>query len=171
MKSKNKKLVPVISFFAVLAILIGLLIGLNSGTKNELYGKSVSSMNPATREILDDPNYQNIILPAAMKSKIDNKESFFVYFFASDCPHCRATTPELMPLAKEAGIDLPQYNLREFEEGWNQYKIEYTPTLVYYENGVEKERMVGGLQEAAGDNGYQLEDFKEFFAKNKPAGS
>ena len=74
--------------------MIAALVFLNGqGEASELYGgKKVSSLNPATQELLNDPNYQQIILPDQLKSKVDNKENFFVYFFASDCPHCRATT-------------------------------------------------------------------------------
>lgn len=60
-----------------------------------------------------------------------------------------------------------EFNLREYEDGWDKYKIEYTPTLIYYEKGVEKERMVGGLKESPSDNGYTLDDFKAFFEKYK----
>ncbi len=62
-----------------------------------------------------------------------------------------------MPLAKEMGIDLKQFNLLEFEEGWDEYHIEATPTIVrfkmekkshalkdimkktYFENGLNKQ--------------------------------
>ncbi|MFB5760512.1 thioredoxin family protein [Paenibacillus medicaginis] len=167
LKANNKKLIPIIGFFVVLAVLIGVLIAINAGNRSELYNKSVSTLDPATREQLNDPNYQQIILPDALQQKINNKESFFVYFFASDCPHCRVTTPQLMPLADQEGITLHQFNLKEFEEGWNQYHIEFTPTLVYYENGVEKERIVGGLSETAGDNGNTLDQYKSLFEKYK----
>ncbi|MGZ0040608.1 thioredoxin family protein [Paenibacillus ottowii] len=166
-KSNKKKLIPVIGFFVVLVILLGVLLALNSGTKNKLYGVSTASLNPATQELLSDPNYQQIIKPEDLQSKIDKKESFFVYHFASDCVHCRATTPKLMPLSKQENITMHEFNLREYEAGWDKYKIEYTPTLVYYEKGVEKDRMVGGLKENPSDNGYTLDDFKAFFEKYK----
>ncbi|WP_249435870.1 thioredoxin family protein [Paenibacillus sp. Marseille-Q4541] len=139
----------------------------NNNNINEVYGLPQSKLNAATLEILDDPNYQNIILPEELGSKIENKEDFFVYFFASDCPHCRATTPKLMPLAEELGVDLPQFNLREFDSGWRDYNIEFTPTLVYFEKGVEKERLVGGIQEEGANNGYTVDDIKAFFTKHK----
>ena len=59
-----------------------------------------------------------------------------------------------MPLADDAGITMHQYNLREYQEGWREYNIEFTPTLVYFENGAEKERMVGGLKPEGSSEGY-----------------
>ncbi|MEK3734318.1 thioredoxin family protein [Paenibacillus sp. FSL M8-0334] len=168
-RGKKKSYTGLYVFGGIFLILIGALIFLNTqGEKSELYGgKKVSELNPATREILDDPNYQQIILPDQLEQKVQDQESFFVYFFASDCPHCRVTTPELMPLADESGVTLHQYNLREFQEGWRSYNIEFTPTLVYFENGVEKERIVGGLASPGAENGFDVDDFRAFFDKYK----
>lgn len=169
MNGKKKKYTGLYVFGGALIVLIGLLAFLNTqGEKSELYGgKKVADMNPATKLILDDPNYQQIILPDSLSQKIENKESFFVYFFASDCPSCQATTPKLMPLAQESGAFLHQYNLREFQDGFRQYNIEYTPTLVFFENGVEKERLVGGITAEATQGGNTAEAFTEFFDKYK----
>lgn len=72
-----------------------------------------------------------------------------------------------MPLADDAGITMHQYNLREYQEGWREYNIEFTPTLVYFENGVQKERMVGGLKPEGSSEGYSIDDFKQFLDKYK----
>lgn len=170
---KKKKSASILIFLGILVVLLASLVLVNQQSKKQMdsvknaYGIAASKLNPATRELLDDPNYQQIILPADLKARIDNKDSFFVYFFASDCSHCRATTPQLMPLVDSEGIKLPQFNLREFESGWTDYNIEFTPTLVYYQDGVEKDRMVGGLKENGSDNGYSLDDYKQFFEKYK----
>ncbi|PCL90265.1 MULTISPECIES: thioredoxin family protein [Paenibacillus] len=168
-RKKKNKYTALYAFGGVFVLLVAALVFLNGqGEASDLYGgKKVSSLNPATQELLNDPNYQQIILPDQLKSKVDNKENFFVYFFASDCPHCRATTPELMPLADDAGITMHQYNLREYQEGWREYNIEFTPTLVYFENGIEKERMVGGLKPEGSSEGYSIDDFKQFLDKYK----
>lgn len=169
-KKAKKPNTAMIAFIAAFVVLIGALVTvnvINNNNINEVYGIAESKLNASTREILDDPNYQNIILPEELNSKIENKEDFFVYFFASDCPHCRATTPKLMPIADELGIDLPQFNLREFDSGWRDYNIEYTPTLVYFEDGVQKERLVGGIQEDGANTGYTTDEIKAFFTKYK----
>jgi thiol-disulfide isomerase/thioredoxin len=105
-------------------------------------------LHPATIEQLDDPNYQNIILPDELDKKLENKETVTVYFYRSTCPHCKKTTPIVVPLAKEMGIDLKMFNLLEFEEGWDKYKIEGTPTIVHYVNGKEIKRIDGYREEA-----------------------
>jgi hypothetical protein len=38
--------------------------------------------------------------------------------------------------------NLVQFNLLEFDQGWNQYHIEATPTIVHFKNGVEEARIV-----------------------------
>ena len=40
-------------------------------------------------------------------------------------------------------MNLVQFNLLEFEEGWNNYGIESTPTIVQYKDGKEVNRIVG----------------------------
>ncbi|WP_141506114.1 thioredoxin family protein [Paenibacillus luteus] len=162
---RKKKVSMIYVYIGVVVILFGLIALLNnSGKVNALYDKPVSQLNPETRKQLDDPNYQNIILPAVLDKKVADKESFFVYLFASDCPHCQKTTPQLMPLVDELGIDLPQFNLREFPSYFNKYNVEYTPTLAYFKDGVQIDKLEGGLAEA-GTSGYSLEDFRAFFNK------
>ncbi|TFE30785.1 thioredoxin family protein [Cohnella luojiensis] len=158
-------------FFGILAVLIVALVVLNNLKPDTVYGKPSDDLYPATREILNDPNYNNIMLPDELEEKLTNKESFFVYFFASDCPHCRATTPQLKPLADELGINLHQFNLREFDTYFGTMNIEATPTIVYFKDGVESDRLKGGLKESETTDGYSLDDFKAFFEKHKPEGN
>lgn len=110
-----------------------------------VYGKS--ELNPATIEQLDDPNYQNIILPEELETKLENKEDTFVYFFSPTCVHCKATTPILMPVAEDVDVEIEQFNLLEFDDGWNRYGIEATPTLVHFKDGKEVDRTEGANTE------------------------
>lgn len=114
--------------------------------KNNPYHKE--ELDPATVAQLDDPNYQNIILPDELEQKLKNKETVTVYFYSPDCPHCQKTTPIIVPLAKQMGIDLKMFNLLEFKDGWDKYHIEGTPTLIHYENGKEVKRIDGYHEEA-----------------------
>ncbi|MNR68338.1 hypothetical protein D3C85_1928340 [compost metagenome] len=61
---------------------------------------------------------------------------------------------------------MKQFNLEEFQDGWNNYKITSTPTLVYYKNGVEVDRIEGGVPESGATGGNTPEVFKAFFQKN-----
>jgi thioredoxin-like negative regulator of GroEL len=115
------------------------------------------TLDPQTVALLDDPNYQNIILPEELEEKLKKKEDVTVYFYSPDCSHCKRTTPELAPLAKEMGIYLVQYNLLEFEQGWDEYQIEATPTVVQFKNGKETARIVGYNEP---------EKFREWFNEN-----
>jgi thiol-disulfide isomerase/thioredoxin len=146
------------------AIIIALFVGMavltnmqNNAKIGENNPYKTNDLQQATIDQLDDSNYQKIILPDELEEKLDNNEDVTVYFFASDCPHCKVTTPVLMPLADEMGIDVVQYNLLEFQDGWNQYGIEGTPTLVRYEDGKEVARIDGSREEAV---------FRQWFEEN-----
>jgi len=131
------------------------------------YGVAVSKLNPETVKQLNDPNYQNVTLPADLDKRLKNKESFFQYFYASTCPHCKVTTPVLVPMEKELGLDVKQFNLEEFKDGWQKYNIQFTPTLVYYKDGVEAGRIEGGVPEGGSSSGNTPDMFKAFFQKYK----
>ncbi|ALS74617.1 MULTISPECIES: thioredoxin family protein [Planococcus] len=100
-------------------------------------------LNPATIDQLDDENYQNIALPEDVNEQIQSGEPTTVYFFSPTCQFCQQTTPILMPVADDMEVDVLQYNLLEFEQGWSDYALEATPTLVHYEDGQEVARWTG----------------------------
>ncbi|RST75117.1 thioredoxin [Siminovitchia acidinfaciens] len=133
-----------------LVIIIALFAAIAGITKWQQLKKSEGNiykkenLHSATIDLLDDPLYQNIILPEELEKKLNNKENVTVYFFSPTCPHCMKTTPELIPAAEKMGVDVYQFNLLEFEDGWNQYRIKYTPTLIHFKNGEEDARLVGG---------------------------
>ena len=137
-----------------LTLIIGLFLALyfvnkmqnEEKTAGNPYGKD--SLHPETVKQLDDPNYQNIILPDELESKIESGEDVTVYFYSPTCEFCVKTTPIVAPLAKDMEINLLQYNLKEFESGWNDYGIESTPTIVQYKDGKEVNR-INGYQEKA----------------------
>ncbi|WP_400164149.1 thioredoxin family protein [Brevibacillus sp. TJ4] len=110
------------------------------------YGKA--TLHPATLEQLNDPLYDNLIMPEELQTRLANEEDLFVYFYSPICEHCLATTPVLVPLADELGIDLKKHNVLEFSSSWDTYQIEFTPTLVHYVDGKEVDRIVGGQDES-----------------------
>ncbi|QDP39738.1 thioredoxin family protein [Radiobacillus deserti] len=105
------------------------------------YGKE--TLDSATIEQLDDPNYQNQILPDELQEKLENKEDVTVYFYSPRCEHCLRTTPVLVPMMEDYGIDMKKLNIWEFEEPWDTYNINGTPTLIHFENGEEVARIDG----------------------------
>lgn len=158
-----KKLVIYLSIIVALFAAIYVVNVQSNQAKNakyagNVYGIAPEKLNPETVKLLDDPNYQNIILPEGLDKKLSAKEDFFLYYFASTCPHCKVTTPVLNPIAKDVAVDIKQFNLEEFKDGWSRYNIQYTPTLVYYKGGKEVERLEG---EQPADK------FKQFLQKYK----
>ncbi|MBF0709500.1 thioredoxin family protein [Alkalihalobacillus hwajinpoensis] len=149
-----------IIFLGIVIVIFGALAFVTNYSNSEKtegnpYGKS--SLNPATIEQLDDPLYQNQILPDELDEALSNEEDAYVYFYSPTCIHCKNTSPVLVPLAEDMGIDLKKYNVLEFEQGWNDYRIESTPTLVRFKDGKEVDRIVGT----------QTEDtFKQWIEKN-----
>ncbi|MFV8828804.1 thioredoxin family protein [Alkalihalobacterium sp. APHAB7] len=147
-------IVVVVAIFAALAVVN------NASTSKKVegnpYGKS--NLNQATINQLDDPNYQNIILPDELKASLEAGESMTVYFYQPTCPACVEVSPIIVPMTADMGIDLKLYNLLEFNEGWSEHNIQSTPTIVHYENGQELGR-VEGL--------YSEEEYRSWFEQVK----
>ncbi|WP_096435816.1 thioredoxin family protein [Alteribacter populi] len=104
-------------------------------------------LHQETIDQLDNPIYSNVILPEELDEKIEGEEDFTVYFYSPACHVCQEVSPVLVPLAEDKGIDLHLFNLLEFQDGFNHYDIEGTPTVVHYENGEEVDRIYGGAEE------------------------
>lgn len=144
-KKKNSNLNKLYIIGGIVVVLfIAIILLQNKANETKLadnpYG--TDDLNQATIDQLGDKNYQNIILPEQLEEKIASGEGVFAYFFSPTCVHCQAFTPVLMPLADEAGAQIDQLNLLEFDL-WSQYNIEATPTLVYFKDGKEVNRLVG----------------------------
>ena len=107
------------------------------------------NLQQSTIDLLDDENYQNIILPDDLQAKIDSGEGVFAYLFSPECGHCMNFTPKLMNAAEQEDIQIDQLNVLEYQNAWTTYQLEYTPTLIYFENGGEVTRIVGDQDEEA----------------------
>jgi thiol-disulfide isomerase/thioredoxin len=142
-----KKVIIFIAVIVVLFASIGIITSMQNKEKVEGNPFNKDDLHPETIKILDDPNYQNNILPEDLEQKLNDGEDVTVYFYASDCPHCKVTTPVVAPLAEDLGIDLVQYNVLEFQQGWNDYAIEATPTIVHFKGGKEVARISGSQPE------------------------
>ena len=113
------------------------------------------NLQQSTIDLLDDENYQNIILPDDLQAKIESGEGVFAYMFSPECGHCMNFTPKLMNVAEQEDIQIDQLNVLEYQNAWTTYQLEYTPTLIYFENGKEVTRLVGDNDE---------ETVRQFFA-------
>ncbi|WP_041580897.1 thioredoxin family protein [Bacillus sp. 1NLA3E] len=151
----------------VIIFLIGVIvIFAGASFYTNMKNKEKSADNTSTKEQLsaitgdqtnETSNNPNLILPEDLQKKIANKENATVYFYSPECTHCQKTAPIVVPLAKEMGIQLLQYNVLEYEQGWDDYNIEGTPTIVQFKNGKETARIVGYNEKEA---------FKAWFNEN-----
>lgn len=149
-----KKLLIIGGAIASVFILLIVLTNMSNDKKLADNPYGTNDLKQETIDQLDDENYQNIILPDDLQKKIDSGEPVTAYFFSPICVHCKAMTPVLMPVVEDMGVDLVQYNIYEFEQGWEDYMIEATPTMIHFEDGKEVSRMVGN---------YPEENIREFF--------
>lgn len=149
---------------AVIVVLFAILIILNNLSNKEKlkdnpYG--TNNLNQSTIDLLDNENYQNIILPEALEVKIESGKPVIAYLFSPECSHCMNFTPTLMKTAKNVGIQVDQLNILEYEKGWDVYDVEATPTLIYFNDGKEVNRIVGDYSQNVTELTKFLEQAKE----------
>jgi len=138
-----KKLIIFLIVIIALFAAIGGLTKWQQAKKSEGNVYQKEDLKSSTVALLDDPLYQNIILPDELKEKLKDNEDVTVYFFSPECSHCMNTTPRLIPAAEKTDVNVYKFNLLEFEDGWNQYRVKYTPTLMHFKDGEEDARLVG----------------------------
>lgn len=153
-----KKIIIFGTILLAIFLLLGVVTNMSNKQQAEENPYKKDMLHPDTVKQLEDPVYQNLILPDELTEKLKNKESAFIYFYSPTCSHCKVTTPVVVPMADELGINLELYNLLEFQDGWDIYEIEGTPTIVHFENGEEVSRIEGGVE---------AEQFKQWFNENK----
>ncbi|QTM98632.1 thiol reductase thioredoxin [Sediminibacillus dalangtanensis] len=151
----NKKMWIILG---VIVVLIGALIFVVNYQNNQKmadnpYGKE--NLRQSTIDQLDNELYQNQILPGELEEKLDNQEDVTVYFYSPECVHCQNTTPVIVPMTEEYGIDLKKLNILEFQEPWETYNIEGTPTVIHFENGEEAARISGEQSVTTWDGFFQ----------------
>jgi len=140
----------VIIFLSIIVVLFGGLIFLSfyqkqEALKNNPYDKT--DLHSATIDQLKDPNYRNVILPKELDQVLAEGGTQTVYFFSPLCSYCKQTTPIVVPMTKDLGIDLKLYNVLEYEEAWDEFNIEGTPTIIHFKDGKEVGRIYGFQEE------------------------
>lgn len=76
----------------------------------------------------------------------DNKD-MTVYFYKPNCPYCENVSPIIVPMAEKLNVDMKVLNLEKYPIGWDQFKVEGTPTLIHYKGGKEVSRIEGADEE------------------------
>lgn len=147
----------IIALFVSTACFIGMyLIFTFNNDGNNLYHKK--DIHTETRKQLNDPLYQNIISPKQLDEEIINSKNITVYFYSPTCEHCKKVTPIVAQITQAIGVKLKQFNLLEYEEGWEKYHIVGTPTIIHFSNGKEQDRIMGMNSKS---------EFKQWFEKIK----
>ena len=127
---------------AIVAVFILIAVLSNQSNKAKLkdnpYG--TDKLSQLTIGLIGNENYNNIVQPDVLNKKINSGKSVTAYYFSPDCQYCMAMTPVLMPIAKEMGVDVLQYNMMEFP---HPDDVKSWPTLVHYKDGKEVGRMAG----------------------------
>ena len=151
---------PMFLILILITIIIFSAVAINELNQTAAEGNPYKkeTLHPATIQQLDDPIYKNIMLPEELEATIESNDSAYVYFYSPTCSFCKKTTPIVVPMAEEMGIDLRLFNVLEFKDGWETYKIEGTPTIIYFEKGKEVSRIEGGVD---------AEKFKKWFEEMK----
>ena len=142
---------------AVVLLFAAILVLTNMSNSDKMKDNpyDTDNLQQSTIDLLDDENYQNIILPDDLQAKIDSGEGVFAYMFSPECGYCMQFTPKLMAVAEQEDVQIDQLNVLEYENAWTTYNLEGTPTLIYFENGEEVTRLYGGQEE---------ESVRQFFA-------
>ncbi|KOS61904.1 thioredoxin family protein [Lysinibacillus agricola] len=135
----------IVLLFAAIIVLTNVSNKSKLASANNPYGDK--ELKQETIDQLDDKNYQNIMLPDELEKKLEAGEDVNAYFFSPTCVHCQAFTPKLMPIADELGVDIAQLNVYEYNDLWDKYKINATPTFIRFEGGKEVTRFEGALAE------------------------
>ena len=86
----------------------------NNGVKNEKYNVTTRTVN------IPEDNPMIYATAEEIIKKIDNKETFVVYFGFSDCPWCRSVIEELIHVAQDLKVEKVYYvdvkELRDVKE-------------------------------------------------------
>lgn len=142
-----KKLLLIGGVVVVIFVLIVVLSNKSDETKLKDNPYGTDRLDQSSVNLIGNENYDNIILPDELAKKIEAGESVTAYFFSPQCSYCLEMTPVMMPIAKDMGVTVHQYNLLEFKSEAVPYAIQSTPTLVQYKDGEEVGRAVGAQPE------------------------
>lgn len=135
-----KKLLIIGGAIVAVFILIAVLSNESDKTKLKDNPYGTDKLSKPTIALIGNENYDNIVLPDELNEKITSGESVTAYYFHPECQFCMAMTPVLMPIAKEMGVDVLQYNMKEFP---HPVDVKQWPMLVHYKDGKEDGRMSG----------------------------
>ena len=127
---------------AIVAVFILIVVLSNKSDQIKLKDNpyATDKLSKSTIALIGNENYDSIVQPEVLNDKIASGEPVTAYYFHPECQFCMAMTPVMMPIAKEMGVDVLQYNMMEFP---HPADVQSWPMLVHYKDGKEVGRMVG----------------------------
>lgn len=82
-------------------------------------------------------------------------EEITVYFYSEKCPKCLKINPLIQSTSKQYGIDIFTFNSET--QPYKKFDVEVVPTIIYYKNGEEQNRITGIVSK---------DELSEFFQEN-----
>ncbi|WP_258006121.1 thioredoxin family protein [Priestia megaterium] len=98
--------------------------------------------------------YSKQVSLGTINRNIEDNKSVYVYYYQTNCIHCKKVSPYLIPLGEKQKEKFIILDLEKYTEGWKKKNIMVTPTLIYYKDGKEVSRIEGEHTE---------KEYKKFF--------
>lgn len=97
-------------------------------------------------ESMEKPLYEQTALKD-YKTMLISKETFFIYVHKTSCPACQQMKPAINEVIEENRVNWRAINV-EYEQNFDlsflkEQKIDKTPTIIFYKNGIEQHRLEG----------------------------
>lgn|GEM_PF-2353259 len=95
---------------------------------------------------LEKPLYKQTTLKE-FKGNLKSKKTFFIYVHKTSCSACQQMKPTINEVIKEHKVEWRAINV-EYKQNFDlsflkEQKIDKTPTLIFYKDGIEKNRLEG----------------------------
>lgn len=74
---------------------------------------------------------------------VNSEQDVLVYFYQPNCIYCQQANPIISSLVNEMDIDLKVFNLQKYKNGWEQFNVDGTPTLIHFKDKEEISRLDG----------------------------
>ncbi|MGC6174896.1 thioredoxin family protein [Lacrimispora sp. 38-1] len=92
----------------------------------------------------EKPLYQNINVDD-IKERIDNKQSFVLFFYQKTCLGCKEIKPIINTYIHKTGNQIYAIDINDIDDKSyliQNLNISGTPTVIFYKNGIEKDRII-----------------------------
>lgn len=99
--------------------------------------------------------------------KMDNKETFIIYFGSSNCSHCKAFKPVLEKVITDYQVKVYYLNIVDFDEDRLEELTsktnfpQTTPTILFIKDGVTDWNSGFNMINGAKDEAYVIEKFTQ----------